>query len=86
MANYYIELPGGWKLQVGDSAFTTTGTTKTVATQLKKCVMCHVTEQAAYANTDLVYGTKTISSATITITRAAGSTNGLAFDYMFIGY
>ncbi len=86
MANHYIPLPSGMIMQVGDSAFTTTGTTKTIATQLKKIVMCHVTETVAYASTDLMYGSKTISAGLVTITRAAGTTNGLTFDYMFIGY
>ncbi len=86
MANYYIPLPNGMIMQVGDSAFATTGTTKTIATQLKKILTCHVTETAAYANSDLMYSSKTISSAAVTITRAAGTTSGMTFDYAFIGY
>lgn len=86
MANKYIDLANGWKMQVGNAAFVTSGTTVTVATQLKNILACVLTENAAYANTDLVYGSKTVSSGAITVTRGAGTTSALGFDYILIGY
>lgn len=75
-------------IEYGYSAFTTTGTTKEVATQLTACELALITPKSvacAAANGQLC-SDGVITTDAITVARIAGTTSGLAFYYLFIGY
>ena len=93
LTNIYSSLkPGethkGLMVQVGNAAFTTTLTTKTISTKMLSIVAALLTEGKAYANTDLMYADLAtgVASGVFSVKRGAGTTSGLTFSYLFVGH
>ena len=78
----------GLMLQFGNTAFTTTLTTKTVVTRMETMICVHATEGVAYANTDLLYADLAtgVAAGVFSFKRGAGTTNGLTFSYTMVGH
>ena len=80
------------RMYYGYGAFTTSGTTVEVAVPFKKIFAFFITYIGTPATTDgepSVNETEAddviVNSGTVTVTRAAGTTSGLKFSFLFIG-
>jgi len=82
--------PSDLIVEVGESAFASTGTTVEVATRLTQCIAASITPvDPAYAtntSADQVGCDRIISSDAITVTRGASGTSGMKFSYVFAGF
>jgi hypothetical protein len=79
---------GGDRLvEYGTDAFVTSGTTKEVTTLLSvcECALLTIDDVSPVAN-DLLGTDRVITTGAITVARPAGTTSGLSFSYMFLGY
>jgi len=82
--------PSELLVEVGEGAFTTTGTTVEISTRLTQCICALITNvdptYATNTSADQVYCDRAISSNAITVTRGASGKSGLKFNFAFIGY
>jgi len=82
--------PSELLVEVGEGAFTTTGTTVEISTRLTQCVCALITNvdptYATNTSADQMYCDRAISSNAITVSRAASGKSGLKFNFAFIGY
>ncbi len=79
--------PGDLIMQIGQAAFTTTGTEKAVSTDLDTITMAFGVGMTGTPNAaDLqLYAATAVSSDTLTFSRPASAEDGLTFSYLIIG-
>jgi hypothetical protein len=82
-----VSRPGDLLVEIGTQAFTTTGVTVEVTTQLTEILYALLTIDNSVVDSanDRLRTDKVITSGAVTVQRATSGTSGAQFTFMFIG-